>query len=83
MALEKLSQKLDTVVNCCNGRVGHNLLELAEQKRELQQFTVPTGVQLLKAATEAGMAIKDTVNCCNGRVGKQPMEELITALGGS
>ena len=36
MALEKLSQKLDTVVNCCNGRVG-----------------------------------------------KQPMEELITALGGS
>lgn len=78
-----LEQKIKIVVNCCNGRVGRELIELAEQKRELQQYIVPTGVELLKAATEAGMTAAEAVNCCNGRVGKRPMEELITALGGS
>lgn len=83
MAQGKISQELEHVVNCCNGRVGHRLIELAEQKRELKQYVVPTGVELLKAATEGGMTVADTVNCCNGRVGKQPMEELLTVLGGS
>ncbi len=71
------------VVNCCNGRVGHQLMELAEEKSELKQYIIPTGVELLKAATEAGMKASQAVNCCNGRVGQRPMEELTTVLGGS
>ncbi|MGB3904584.1 MAG: hypothetical protein WBB22_06635 [Anaerolineae bacterium] len=79
----RLAQELEHVVNCCNGRVGRRLLELAEQKRELERFVLPTGVELLNAATDVGMAIAATVNCCNGRVGRRPIEELTTMLGGS
>jgi len=83
MAEAKLRQEIEATANCCNGRVGHRLLELVEQRKELQRFVVPTGVELVKAAIDAGLTTGHTVNCCNGRVGKLPMEELITTLGGS
>lgn len=83
MAQEKITQKLQTACNCCNGRVGKELLELAQKNTELQRFTNPSGVELLKAATEVGMAVAEACNCCNGQVGKRAMEELITTLGGA
>lgn len=82
MAETKIAQQLEATCNCCNGRVGHRLLELAETKSELRRFIVPTGVELIKAASEVGITSQTACNCCNGRVGKRPMEELISVLGG-
>jgi hypothetical protein len=82
MALEKPGQKLAHIVNCCNGRVGRELLELAEKSRELQKYVIPTGVEILKGVVEVGLSVEHKVNCCNGRVGKRPVDELIEVLGG-
>ena len=72
----------DTTVNCCNGRVGKRLLELAQQSETMRQIIAPTGVELMKAAVQAGRA-GETVNCCNGRVGSQMnVQALLTELGG-
>lgn len=81
MAAEEISKDA-MACNCCNGRVGRELLELAEQKREFKQFVVPTGVELVKAAAEIGLATAQACNCCNGRVGKKAIDDLITTLGG-
>jgi hypothetical protein len=68
-------------VNCCNGRVGRRLVELAAIDDRVRTFVQPTGVELVRSAIEAGLR-GDTVNCCNGRVGRQAFEELVTSLGG-
>jgi hypothetical protein len=73
----------ETTVNCCNGRVGRRLVELASTDERIREIIAPTGVEVLRRAKEAGLAAKDTVNCCNGRVGRQAFEELVSALGGS
>ena len=61
----------DTTVNCCNGRVGRRLLDLAAQNPAIAALVKPTGVELIREAAAAGAAAKDTINCCNGRVGNQ------------
>ena len=83
MAQAKMEYELETACNCCNGRVGRRFVELAEKNVAIRELIVPTGVELIKRATEAGLKAKDTCNCCNGRVGRSPIEELVTALGGS
>jgi hypothetical protein len=74
---------LEHTANCCNGRAGRELAELAQQNPAISRLVTPTGVEVLRTLSEAGLAAKDTVNCCNGRVGRNVMEELVTALGGS
>jgi hypothetical protein len=61
---------LDTTVNCCNGRVGKRMLDMAAENETIAALVRPTGVDLLREAG-AALAAKDTVNCCNGRVGKE------------
>ncbi|WP_026379561.1 hypothetical protein [Afifella pfennigii] len=66
-----LQTALDTTVNCCNGRVGRRIMELAAQDERFARLAQPTGIELVQAAAKAGLAASDTVNCCNGRVGRQ------------
>jgi hypothetical protein len=66
-----IKSALDTTVNCCNGRVGRRMMELAAQDERLQRLAMPTGVAIIKEAAAAGLAASDTVNCCNGRVGQR------------
>jgi len=81
--VSKIKPITELSCNCCNGRVGRELLELAEQHKLIQQMIVPTGVELIKQAAEIGVAAKEACNCCNGRVGKPAaLQELVTALGG-
>jgi len=82
MAVAKKAQELETACNCCNGRVGHRFVELAEQNAAIRELIAPTGVELIRKSAEVGLVAKDTCNCCNGRVGKHPIEELVTMLGG-
>ena len=70
-------------VNCCNGRVGRRLIELAATDERIREFVVPTGVEIVRKAQELGVAGREAVNCCNGRVGRQAFEDLATALGGA
>ena len=58
-------------VNCCNGRVGRRLMELAVQQEALQRFTLPTGIEIVKAIGDLGGDINEAMNCCNGRVGRR------------
>jgi hypothetical protein len=74
----------DTTVNCCNGRVGKRLLELAQENEAIRQLVAPTGVELIRQAAQAGRALGETVNCCNGRVGSAlNIKDLATELGGA
>jgi hypothetical protein len=61
----------DTTVNCCNGRVGRRIAELAAQNEQIQRLAMPTGVAIIREAAAAGVAADTTVNCCNGRVGRR------------
>ncbi|RPJ60670.1 MAG: hypothetical protein EHM23_01440 [Acidobacteria bacterium] len=80
---KKLEAALDTTVNCCNGRVGRRLLDMAVQNEVIAGLVKPTGVELIREAAGLGLAAKDTVNCCNGRVGSQMnVQELLTEFGG-
>ena len=80
----KLVAALDTTVNCCNGRVGRRMLDMAVQHEVIARLVKPTGVELIREAAAAGLAAKDTVNCCNGRVGSQMnVQELLTEFGGA
>jgi hypothetical protein len=62
--------RLDTTVNCCNGRVGRRMLDLATENETIARLVRPTGVDLMREAGEA-LAARDTANCCNGRVGRE------------
>lgn len=75
--------QLEHTVNCCNGRVGHRMIEMAEKSRTIREYIIPTGIELVKAAVKTGLAPEHVVNCCNGRVGKKPIDNLISALGGT
>lgn len=73
----------DLAANCCNGRVGKKLMDLALQDERAARLAMPSGVELIKAAASAGLAVKDTVNCCNGRVGQQlNPQELLSSFSG-
>lgn len=61
--------RLDVAANCCNGRVGRRLIDLAIENEAVARLVRPTGVELIREAGEA-FAARDTVNCCNGRVGR-------------
>jgi hypothetical protein len=79
---EKPALLSDTTVNCCNGRVGKRMLDLAVENEKLARLVMPTGVELVRAAISAGIAAKDTVNCCNGRVGNQMnLQEIVKSFG--
>jgi hypothetical protein len=80
---EAVAAMLDRTVNCCNGRVGRELLDIAEKNAMVRELIAPIGVELMRRAAAANLLAKDTVNCCNGRVGRAAMEELVTALGGA
>jgi len=74
----------DTTVNCCNGRVGKRLMDLARESEVIRELIAPTGVQLIKEAAQAGRSLGETVNCCNGRVGSAlNIKELVSELGGA
>ena len=74
--------KLDTTVNCCNGRVGRRLIEMATENEKMARLVMPTGVEILQAATKAGLTVGETVNCCNGRVGRSMnLQEIVKELG--
>lgn len=68
--------------NCCNGRVGREMVELAQQRGDVARIIEPTGVSLIKATGEAGIAAELASNCCNGRVGRNMAEEIMAAFGG-
>lgn len=69
--------------NCCNGRVGRELVELAEKDEAIKRVIAPTGVELLQKAESAGIRARSYTNCCNGRVGRSMLEDVVTALGGA
>jgi hypothetical protein len=72
----------DTTVNCCNGRVGKRMLELAEKSEFLRKAIAPTGVEFVRQAAAAGRSLGETVNCCNGRVGRSlDLNEVVSQLG--
>lgn len=81
MAEGKMVHQLEHAVNCCNGRVGRELMLLAQEKPEVRDLIAPTGVEILRKGVEAGIRAKDDINCCNGRVGRNLMEEVVAALG--
>lgn len=82
--MAELQAALDTTVNCCNGRVGKRMLDLATQNEVVARLVQPTGVELIREAAKTGFAAKDTVNCCNGRVGSQMnVQELLSEFGGA
>lgn len=83
MAIEKQMQELEHAINCCNGRVGRELVALAKERKDIQELIAPKGVEILRKGIEAGMRVKDDINCCNGQVGKNPIEDVVTALSGS
>ena len=83
MADTRIEAMLDKTVNCCNGRVGRELVDIAEKNQMVRELIAPIGVELMQKAAKANLLSKDTVNCCNGRVGRAAMEELVTALGGA
>lgn len=71
-------------VNCCNGRVGKRLLDLASQDDKFRQFVVPTGVEIVKAIGDLGADVSEALNCCNGRVGQRlATKDIATALSGA
>jgi hypothetical protein len=73
----------DLACNCCNGRVGKRLLELAEDHEVIRQLVAPTGVELMKQAIQAGRSLGEACNCCNGRVGHPvSLQNLVNELGG-
>lgn len=85
--MAEAAKAMDTTVNCCNGRVGRRIMELATQDERFAKLATPTGVEIVQAAAKAGLAASDTVNCCNGRVGRQlnlkdVVRELTAADGG-
>lgn len=69
--------------NCCNGRVGRELVELAEKNAAIKALIAPTGVELIQKAEAAGLRAKGTTNCCNGRVGRSLLEDVVTSMGGT
>jgi hypothetical protein len=71
-----------TASNCCNGRVGREMMELAQQVEIVARMVEPTGATLIKASVDAGLRADLTSNCCNGRVGRNLAEEVITAFSG-
>jgi hypothetical protein len=46
-------------------------MELAASDKSFEKLVAPSGIQLVKEASAAGLAAADTVNCCNGRVGRR------------
>ena len=79
---EALTALADATANCCNGRVGKRLLELAEKSEFLREVVAPTGVEFVRQAAAAGRSLGDTVNCCNGRVGRSlELNEVVSQLG--
>jgi hypothetical protein len=68
------------VSNCCNGRVGREMVDLAQQVESVARLIEPSGALLLKSATEAGLRPDVASNCCNGRVGRSLAEELVMAF---
>ena len=71
---------LDTTVNCCNGRVGRRMLDMAAENETIARLVRPTGVDLMREAG-AALAAKDTANCCNGRVGREmDAQEIVQAF---
>lgn len=71
-----------SAVNCCNGRVGREMMELAQQREDVAKLIEPSGVSLLRASAEAGLRADLASNCCNGRVGRNMAEEIISAFSG-
>jgi len=75
-------KQMDTAVNCCNGRVGRRLMELASEDDKIARLVMPTGIEILKEAAKVGLAARESVNCCNGRVGRaMNLQEIIKDLG--
>ena len=72
--MAELQATLDTAVNCCNGRVGRRLMELAARDESFVRLVAPSGVQMVKEAAAAGLAAADQVNCCNGKVGRNQLD---------
>ena len=69
------------VSNCCNGRVGREMVDLAQQVESVARLIEPSGAMLLKASAETGLRPDMAANCCNGRVGRSLAEELVMAFG--
>lgn len=67
-------------VNCCNGRVGRRMVELAVQNQNFQRFTLPTGIEIVRAIGELGGDVTEAMNCCNGRVGRRLETQAIAQL---
>jgi hypothetical protein len=80
MAEEQLRE---VASNCCNGRVGRELMELATSNAAIRNMIAPTGVELVQKAEAAGIAARGTTNCCNGRVGRSLLEDAVAAMGGT
>lgn len=54
--------------NCCNGRVGEQMMRAAKDDPQLRELIMPAGVRMLSAGGGADLA--NSSNCCNGRVGE-------------
>ena len=82
--MTEVTSEARPVTNCCNGRVGRSLIEQALQDERFREFVLPTGVQLIRQATEAGAVAeaRPVTNCCNGRVGRS-LEDIAAELGGA
>lgn len=71
-------------INCCNGRVGKRMMDLAAKNENYRDLVKPTGVQIIKAIGDAGGDVSESLNCCNGRVGQRMnMKEIAAQLSGA
>jgi len=72
---------IDAAINCCNGKVGRRLLELAEKNKAIMQAVTPTGVEMIRQASAAGVGAAESLNCCNGKVGEiASVKEMIAEM---
>jgi hypothetical protein len=58
---------LEALTNCCNGRIGRRLLEMAAQNETIASIVRPTGVEVLRQVQEAGAIADFYTQCCWGR----------------
>ncbi|MCP4991145.1 MAG: hypothetical protein GY928_35355 [Colwellia sp.] len=70
-------------INCCNGRVGKRIMELAVKDDKLSEYIKPTGIDIIEKVAKLGGDVSESLNCCNGKVGRKlNLQEVASKLAG-
>lgn len=72
-------------INCCNGRVGKRMMDLAVKDDKYRELVAPTGIEIIKVIGDLGGDLSSALNCCNGRVGRRSLDvkEIASKLSGA